>query len=182
MAMVMAMVMGRSRSRKGTLNQSQSERHRGGGGLFPIGLSSPKSLIHKIIISLVVIALLPPIFLHFKLRRLHQIQLNKCSWLHNPPNTVCAHGGDSSNAFPNTVIPNSLTHSLLLSPNTPLPLPSPLYKHTYTLFFFFLCFSHSFLPCIYIMFTFTFVHMPDFDLNVRTCVLNSEFLALINIY
>ncbi|GMN56473.1 hypothetical protein TIFTF001_025589 [Ficus carica] len=104
--MAMAMAMGRSRSRRGALNQSQSERHggRGGGGglLFPIRLSSPKRLIRKIIISLVVIALLPPIFLHFRLRRLHQIQLNKCGWLHNPP-FVCAHGGDSSNAFPNTM-------------------------------------------------------------------------------
>ncbi|GMN74597.1 hypothetical protein TIFTF001_055017 [Ficus carica] len=112
MAMAMVMVMGRSRSRRGALNQSQSERHGGGGCLlFPIRLSLTKSLIRKIIISLVVIALLPSIFLHFRLRRLHQIQLNKCSWLHNPPNTVCAHGGNSSNAFPNTVTPNSLTHS-----------------------------------------------------------------------
>ncbi|GMN24984.1 hypothetical protein TIFTF001_050352 [Ficus carica] len=112
MAMAMVMVMGRSRSRRGALNQSQSERHGGGGCLlFPIRLFLTKSLIRKIIISLAVIALLPPIFLHFRLRRLHQIQLNKCSWLHNPPNTVCAHGGNSSNAFPNTVTPNLLTHS-----------------------------------------------------------------------
>lgn len=101
--MAMAMAMGRSRSRRGVLNPSQSERHGGGGGfLFPIRVSSRKRLIRKIIISLVVIALLPPIFLHFRLRRLHQIQLNKCGWLHNPP-FVCAHGGDSSNAFPNTM-------------------------------------------------------------------------------
>lgn len=31
-----------------------------------------------------------------------QIQLKKCGWMNNPP-LVCAHGGDSTNAFPNTV-------------------------------------------------------------------------------
>jgi hypothetical protein len=31
-----------------------------------------------------------------------QTQLKKCGWLNDPP-LVCAHGGDSINAFPNTV-------------------------------------------------------------------------------
>ncbi|KAJ0754571.1 putative glycerophosphodiester phosphodiesterase [Helianthus annuus] len=31
-----------------------------------------------------------------------QLELKKCSWLNNPP-LVCAHGGDASKAFPNTV-------------------------------------------------------------------------------
>lgn len=31
-----------------------------------------------------------------------QIQLRKCGWMNNPP-LVCAHGGDSTKAFPNTV-------------------------------------------------------------------------------
>ncbi|PNX95457.1 glycerophosphoryl diester phosphodiesterase C-like protein, partial [Trifolium pratense] len=47
-------------------------------------------------------AILPPIFFHFRLRRFHQIQLRRCGWVNNPP-LVCAHGGDSSNAFPNTI-------------------------------------------------------------------------------
>ncbi|KAJ8759592.1 hypothetical protein K2173_007223 [Erythroxylum novogranatense] len=55
-----------------------------------------------IIISLVFIALLPPIFFHFRLRRIHKLQLRKCGWLNDPP-LVCAHGGDSTNAFPNSM-------------------------------------------------------------------------------
>ncbi|XP_052202102.1 glycerophosphodiester phosphodiesterase GDPD4 isoform X1 [Diospyros lotus] len=51
---------------------------------------------------LAVIAILPPIFFHFKLKRFHQTQLRQCSWLNGPP-LVCAHGGDSTNAFPNTM-------------------------------------------------------------------------------
>ncbi|XP_052202104.1 glycerophosphodiester phosphodiesterase GDPD4 isoform X3 [Diospyros lotus] len=51
---------------------------------------------------LAVIAILPPIFFHFKLKRFHQTQLRQCSWLNGPP-LVCAHGGDSTNAFPNTI-------------------------------------------------------------------------------
>ncbi|KAK2385755.1 SUN domain-containing protein [Trifolium repens] len=47
-------------------------------------------------------AILPPIFFHFRLRRFHQIQLRRCGWVNKPP-LVCAHGGDSSNAFPNTI-------------------------------------------------------------------------------
>lgn len=32
-----------------------------------------------------------------------QIRSRKCGWLNKPP-LVCAHGGDSTNAFPNTVM------------------------------------------------------------------------------
>ncbi|KAF7836382.1 glycerophosphodiester phosphodiesterase GDPD4 [Senna tora] len=63
---------------------------------------SSRRVIRTIIISLALVAILPPIFFHFRLRRLHQIQLRKCGWLLDPP-LVCAHGGDSSKAFPNTV-------------------------------------------------------------------------------
>ncbi|PON34893.1 Glycerophosphoryl diester phosphodiesterase [Parasponia andersonii] len=63
---------------------------------------SSKRLFRTIIISLAFIALFPPIFFHFRLRRFHQIQLRKCGWLNNPP-LVCAHGGDSTKAFPNTM-------------------------------------------------------------------------------
>ncbi|KAJ0972857.1 hypothetical protein J5N97_020816 [Dioscorea zingiberensis] len=51
---------------------------------------------------LVLLAIIPPIFLHFSLRRFHQLRSEKCGWLENPP-LVCAHGGDSSKAFPNTM-------------------------------------------------------------------------------
>ncbi|KAL5078445.1 hypothetical protein RYX36_017429, partial [Vicia faba] len=53
------------------------------------------------IFSLIFLAILPPIFFHFRLRRFNQIQLRRCGWVKNPP-LVCAHGGDSSVAFPNT--------------------------------------------------------------------------------
>ncbi|XAR62762.1 Glycerophosphodiester phosphodiesterase [Bertholletia excelsa] len=55
-----------------------------------------------LLIILAVIAILPPIFFHIKLRRFHQMQLMKCSWLNNPP-LVCAHGGDSTKESPNTM-------------------------------------------------------------------------------
>lgn len=51
---------------------------------------------------LVVIALAPPVFFHFRLRRFHQMQMKTCGWMRNPP-LVCAHGGDSTYAFPNTM-------------------------------------------------------------------------------
>ncbi|KAL6994721.1 hypothetical protein U1Q18_045805 [Sarracenia purpurea var. burkii] len=65
------------------------------------GFTSRKSFC-VLLISLAVIAILPPIFFHFKLRRFHQMQLRKCSWLNDPP-LVCAHGGDTTKAFPNTM-------------------------------------------------------------------------------
>nr|POE45228.1 flavonol 3-sulfotransferase [Quercus suber] len=74
--------------------------NRGGG--FRIRLSSQRRLFRTIIISLVFIAVVPPIFFHFQLKRLHQIQGRKCGWMKDPP-LVCAHGGDSTNAFPNTM-------------------------------------------------------------------------------
>ncbi|KAF5946722.1 hypothetical protein HYC85_016950 [Camellia sinensis] len=65
------------------------------------GFASGKSF-RFLLLCLVLIAILPPIFFHFKLRHFHQIQLRKCGWLNNPP-LVCAHGGDSTKAFPNTI-------------------------------------------------------------------------------
>ncbi|XP_060971507.1 glycerophosphodiester phosphodiesterase GDPD4 isoform X2 [Cannabis sativa] len=72
---------------------------------------SSKRLFRSIIITLAFIAIFPPIFFHFRLRSLHQLQLRKCSWLNNPP-LVCAHGGDSTKAFPNTI---AAYHSALAS-------------------------------------------------------------------
>lgn len=65
------------------------------------GFASRKSF-RFLLLCLVLIAILPPIFFHFKLRHFHQIQLRQCGWLNNPP-LVCAHGGDSTKAFPNTM-------------------------------------------------------------------------------
>ncbi|KAL5843160.1 hypothetical protein ACOSQ4_009118 [Xanthoceras sorbifolium] len=67
--------------------------------LFP---SSSKKSFRLILTILAFIAFLPPIFFHFRLRRFHQMQLKKCGWLNESP-LVCAHGGDSTNAFPNTM-------------------------------------------------------------------------------
>lgn len=55
-----------------------------------------------ILFAVVFLAVFPPLFFHFKLRRFRQIVARKCDWLHHPP-LVCAHGGDSTLAFPNTV-------------------------------------------------------------------------------
>ncbi|KAL5776057.1 hypothetical protein ACOSP7_008983 [Xanthoceras sorbifolium] len=67
--------------------------------LFP---SASKKSFRLILTILAFIAFLPPIFFHFRLRRFHQMQLKKCGWLNESP-LVCAHGGDSTNAFPNTM-------------------------------------------------------------------------------
>ncbi|XP_057532614.1 glycerophosphodiester phosphodiesterase GDPD4 isoform X3 [Amaranthus tricolor] len=55
-----------------------------------------------LILMLLVIALAPPLFFHFRLTRLQKTQMKNCGWMRNPP-LVCAHGGDSVNAFPNTM-------------------------------------------------------------------------------
>ncbi|XP_062152589.1 glycerophosphodiester phosphodiesterase GDPD4 [Alnus glutinosa] len=75
----------------------------GGGFLHRIRLRySSQRLFRTIIISLAFIATVPPIFFHFRLRGFHQMQQRKCGWLNDPP-LVCAHGGDSTKAFPNTM-------------------------------------------------------------------------------
>ncbi|KAI5640293.1 hypothetical protein M9H77_00319 [Catharanthus roseus] len=61
-----------------------------------------RKIFRWLLIGLAIIAILPPLFFHFKLRHFRQIRLKKCQWLRNPP-LVCAHGGDSSKAFPNTM-------------------------------------------------------------------------------
>ncbi|KAG6431919.1 hypothetical protein SASPL_103491 [Salvia splendens] len=67
-------------------------------GLF----SSRKKLFRFLLISLAIFAIAPPLYFHFSLRRFRQMQLRKCSWMSSPP-LVCAHGGDSTKAFPNTM-------------------------------------------------------------------------------
>nr|XP_016497410.1 PREDICTED: glycerophosphodiester phosphodiesterase GDPD4-like isoform X6 [Nicotiana tabacum] len=61
-----------------------------------------RKVFRSLLIGLALIAIIPPIYFHFRLRRFHQMQSQKCSWLHSLP-LVCAHGGDSSKAFPNTM-------------------------------------------------------------------------------
>ncbi|XP_059636413.1 glycerophosphodiester phosphodiesterase GDPD4 [Cornus florida] len=80
--------------------QQQLRRH----GLWRLRLRgfTSRKLFRLLVISLALIAIIPPIFFHFRLRRFHQMQLRECSWLNNPP-LVCAHGGDSSKSFPNTM-------------------------------------------------------------------------------
>ncbi|KAL0359955.1 UNVERIFIED_CONTAM: Glycerophosphodiester phosphodiesterase GDPD4 [Sesamum radiatum] len=81
--------------------QLRLQRH----GLFPqkLGLSSSRrNLFRSLLITLAIIAILPPLYFHFSLRRFHQIQLRNCGWMQSPP-LVCAHGGDSTKAFPNTM-------------------------------------------------------------------------------
>ncbi|KAL6213056.1 hypothetical protein ACLB2K_012504 [Fragaria x ananassa] len=70
-------------------------------GLGNIRFSS-KRLFRTILISLAFLALVPPLFFIFKLKTFRLTQLRKCGWLNSPP-LVCAHGGDSSSAFPNTM-------------------------------------------------------------------------------
>ncbi|CAI0457248.1 unnamed protein product [Linum tenue] len=65
-------------------------------------LPTSRQTFRLVIALLAFIALAPPVFFHFRLRRLQQLQLRKCGWLNHPP-LVCAHGGDTTNAFPNTV-------------------------------------------------------------------------------
>ncbi|XP_044511894.1 glycerophosphodiester phosphodiesterase GDPD4 isoform X2 [Mangifera indica] len=71
--------------------------------LNPRRLFSPSRRAFRwLLITLTFIAVVPPVFFHFRLRHFHQMQLKKCDWLNDPP-FVCAHGGDSINAFPNTM-------------------------------------------------------------------------------
>ncbi|KAF8405664.1 hypothetical protein HHK36_007740 [Tetracentron sinense] len=58
--------------------------------------------LFRLLLIIAFLAFIPPIFFHFRLRRFQQMQLRKCGWLNDPP-LVCAHGGDSTKAFPNTM-------------------------------------------------------------------------------
>ncbi|XP_010534137.1 PREDICTED: glycerophosphodiester phosphodiesterase GDPD4 isoform X2 [Tarenaya hassleriana] len=55
-----------------------------------------------ILFSVAFMAFFPLLFFHLKLRRFSQMIARECDWLHHPP-LVCAHGGDSALAFPNTM-------------------------------------------------------------------------------
>ncbi|MQL88993.1 hypothetical protein Taro_021563 [Colocasia esculenta] len=64
--------------------------------------SLPKRGLLRFIPLLMLLAVIPPVFFHFRLRRFHHMQLRKCGWLEDPP-LVCAHGGDATTAAPNTM-------------------------------------------------------------------------------
>ncbi|XP_057763499.1 glycerophosphodiester phosphodiesterase GDPD4 isoform X1 [Arachis stenosperma] len=66
------------------------------------GRRSSSRQLRILIACLALLAILPPILFHLRVRRLHRIHLAKCAWLHQPP-LVCAHGGDSSVAPSNTM-------------------------------------------------------------------------------
>ncbi|KAI4299966.1 hypothetical protein L6164_033387 [Bauhinia variegata] len=88
------------------MGRRQQLFHNSGSGPWPtnwlrIRFSSRK-FTRMIIAFLVLVAIIPPIFFHFRLRRLHKMQFRKCGWINDPP-LICAHGGDSSKAFPNTI-------------------------------------------------------------------------------
>ncbi|XP_073003588.1 glycerophosphodiester phosphodiesterase GDPD4 isoform X1 [Typha latifolia] len=56
----------------------------------------------RLLLLIAFFALIPPLVFHFRLRRIHQMRSRKCGWIENPP-LVCAHGGDSTRAAPNTL-------------------------------------------------------------------------------
>ncbi|KAL6660768.1 hypothetical protein ACP70R_001803 [Stipagrostis hirtigluma subsp. patula] len=75
----------------------------------------PASRLLRLLLVLALVSLVPPAFFHLRLRRFHRVRPprplqsepilgmreRKCGWIATPP-MVCAHGGDSTNAFPNS--------------------------------------------------------------------------------
>ncbi|XP_009105805.1 glycerophosphodiester phosphodiesterase GDPD4 [Brassica rapa] len=83
----------------------QRRRPLDGGGTrrrLPFRPLYSRKLKRMILFAVVFLAIVPPLFFHFKLRRIRQNVAKKCNWLQHPPR-VCAHGGDSTLAFPNTM-------------------------------------------------------------------------------
>ncbi|KAL6658148.1 hypothetical protein ACP70R_003734 [Stipagrostis hirtigluma subsp. patula] len=62
----------------------------------------PASRLLRLLLVLALVSLVPPAFFHLRLRRFHRMRERKCGWIASPP-MVCAHGGDSTNAFPNSM-------------------------------------------------------------------------------
>ncbi|KAK8921225.1 hypothetical protein KSP39_PZI020100 [Platanthera zijinensis] len=61
-----------------------------------------KRLLLRLLSVIAFFAFVPPVFFHFRLRRLQLMRMRMCNWLESPP-LVCAHGGDSSRAAANTI-------------------------------------------------------------------------------
>ncbi|XP_052135378.1 glycerophosphodiester phosphodiesterase GDPD4 [Oryza glaberrima] len=62
----------------------------------------PTNRLLRLLLLLAALSLIPPAFFHFRLRRFHRMRERRCGWIASPP-MVCAHGGDSTNAFPNSM-------------------------------------------------------------------------------
>ena len=89
---------------------------------------SGRNVVRRLIVCLGLLAILPPIFFHLRMRRFHRMQLARCGWLRHPP-LVCAHGGDSSNASPNTVRYAMLCYASSLFPSSFFLNSSILWSH-----------------------------------------------------
>ncbi|CAN6380992.1 unnamed protein product [Urochloa humidicola] len=62
----------------------------------------PVSRLLRLFLLLALLSLVPAAFFHLRLRRFHSVHARKCGRVTNPP-MVCAHGDDSTNAFPNSM-------------------------------------------------------------------------------
>ncbi|XP_047087956.1 glycerophosphodiester phosphodiesterase GDPD4-like [Lolium rigidum] len=62
----------------------------------------PASRLLRLLLLLAALSLVAPVFFHLRLRRFHRMRERTCGWIASPP-MVCAHGGDSANAFPNSM-------------------------------------------------------------------------------
>ncbi|KAJ1275231.1 hypothetical protein BS78_05G120900 [Paspalum vaginatum] len=62
----------------------------------------PASRLLRVLLLLALLSLVAPVLFHLRLRRFHRMRERKCGWTASPP-MVCAHGGDSTNAFPNSM-------------------------------------------------------------------------------
>ncbi|KAL5204459.1 hypothetical protein ABZP36_009330 [Zizania latifolia] len=67
-----------------------------------LGRLLPANRLLRLLLLLAALSLVPPAFFHFRLRRFHRMRDRRCGWIASPP-MVCAHGGDSTNAFPNSM-------------------------------------------------------------------------------
>ncbi|XP_062198173.1 glycerophosphodiester phosphodiesterase GDPD4-like isoform X2 [Phragmites australis] len=70
--------------------------------LAPLSRLLPASRLLRLLLLLAVLSLAPPAFFHLRLRRFYRMRERKCGWIASPP-MVCAHGGESTNAFPNSM-------------------------------------------------------------------------------
>ncbi|XP_047087838.1 glycerophosphodiester phosphodiesterase GDPD4-like isoform X1 [Lolium rigidum] len=62
----------------------------------------PASRLLRLLFLLAALSLVAPVFFHLRLRCFHRMRERTCGWIASPP-MVCAHGGDSANAFPNSM-------------------------------------------------------------------------------
>ncbi|KAI4320246.1 hypothetical protein MLD38_033746 [Melastoma candidum] len=72
------------------------QQQRGGGGGGGIGLRTrwrfyrKRAVLFRILLALLVlIAIVPPIVFHFRLKSLHRVCIYRCLYLHFPPSFWC---------------------------------------------------------------------------------------------